>query len=405
MLSVTSQAAQLYQLVVLDDGTNESCAYGVNNFGFSVGYKKVAGVMKPCLWTPARGYLELPRAVQATDPHGIAYAINDKFSVVGTYGATNVSSHRIDVGAVVGWNWDGEMGQFSTKALADGMIGNSRDINSNGDAACTRYGYAWCACIDNMYTDAVQYSCAFSGSACYGINEQGNAVGQRYSYYANANVPIYYRKNSDGSYASTSSDGMFLDIGNSACYDINSNNVAVGSSDQAGFYWEPDKYSLNMFPISTRCYSINNASTIVGSSNGVACMWEKGTNGSYKCTDLNKLATSTIPGIVMRKAFRISDAGQIVGQCVNTNTGVQSAFMLTPAVRAPRCLKKAPNNQLEFNWLVTEGHTYAFRFSEDLKSWVSYPDLYYADTSTDVSVFFSIDDMPKAFIDIVDTTP
>jgi hypothetical protein len=235
MLSVTSQAAQLYQLVVLDDGTNESCAYGVNNFGFSVGYKKVAGVMKPCLWTPARGYLELPRAVQATDPHGIAYAINDKFSVVGTYGATNVSSHRIDVGAVVGWNWDGEMGQFSTKALADGMIGNSRDINSNGDAACTRYGYAWCACIDNMYTDAVQYSCAFSGSACYGINEQGNAVGQRYSYYANANVPIYYRKNSDGSYASTSSDGMFLDIGNSACYDINSNNVAVGSSDQAGF--------------------------------------------------------------------------------------------------------------------------------------------------------------------------
>jgi hypothetical protein len=131
-------------------------------------------------------------------------------------------------------------------------------------------------------------------------------------------------------------------------------------------------------------------------------MW-KNVAGQFVATDLNKfVGTST--GVILEKAFDINDKGQIVGQCLGTN-GVRSAFMLTPSTPAPRLLTLRPDRQLELSWKTKAGHVYAFRFSEDLKSWISHPDLYYAESTTNVPVLFSVDDLQKVFIDVRDLTP
>ncbi len=405
-VSVASLSAQMHELIVLDaDATTESGAYGINSYGYVVGYKKVAGAARPYLWTPSRGYLQLPTPGEVPSQSGIAYAINDYFDIVGTYGTFASDPHHMS-GTTRGsyWVFDWNAGDYVTGTLYT-YGSNARDINKDDKVACATTAISSGSVYDvyDPYNTYQEYELASPYSTCFGINDQGNIAGMHYSSYKGAFVPLFVRRAAGTTPTVISSEYVFPSQQTGAGLKVNTNNEVVGMMNGVGFYWVPEKSQFVTFN-NSQCFGINDLGVIVGTSNNIACMWKKGANGSFIMTDLNSLVTSR-SGIVLEQAFDINEKGQVVGQCMDTNTGIRSAFLLTPAKRAPRCLKQASDNQLEFNWLVEEGHTYAFRFSEDLKTWESYPDLYYADTGTNISVFFPRDEMQKAFIDIMDTTP
>lgn len=399
LISLQFVSGQNYELVILDfDQKTESGAYSVNSSGFTVGYKFIEDNAKPYLWSPSRGYMELGTP-DSTIPNGSAYAINDLFDVVGTFGSVIDKPYRINNGVATTWIFDPNSNDFITSTIGT-RPSQARAINNNGDVAGSEgsgnYGY-----IRDIYT-MNGYNVPMTLSYCYSINEQGNAVGTHYSYYSRTFAPLYVKKETNGTRTLISGDVIFQAYPSSGGFKINNNNQVVGVTAGSSFYWEPENGSFTVFSQGIQFYSINNNGFIVGTSNGLAHIWKKVGN-QFEATDLNKLKGSSNE-FILEKAYDINDKGQIVGQGIGTN-GIRSAFMLTPSTPAPRMLALLPDRQIEFTWQTKADHVYSFRFSEDLKYWFSYPDLYLADSTTNISVFFPTDEFEKIFIDIRDLTP
>lgn len=396
---VFSASAQLYELVILDTGgTNESGAYGVNNLGYSCGYQIVNGTYRPCLWTPYRGYIELSTPVGASSPNGIAYAINDWFDMVGTYGTPGSPAHKISTGTATSWIWDGS--SFSASAFVGSGTG-AHDLNNQGEAACHSTASESSFMYD-IYARTIHYTPYVRVPYTFGISDNGNMAGFGIPFNGYF-VPVYYRKELNGTYTSISDQTLFAQFGTTGSYDINTNNVVVGATPSTGFVWEPETGLLRILPPNTACFSINGAGIVVGTSNGVAHLWRSGTNDTYVGTDLNTLVHN--PSFKLEKAFRINDVGQIVGQGINIDTGIRSAFMLTPATRAPRYMKPHSSTDVELGFKTEIDHVYSFRFSTDLKSWESIPDLFYAEETTNSIIYIPTGDDSTIFIDVLDLTP
>lgn len=388
--------AQTYELVVLDDGTSESGAYGVNNYGFTCGYKVVNGNPVPYLWSPAKGYLQLSQPSGSVSGTGIAYSIDDSFDVVGTYGYFGTLPYHISSGTGAFWTFDPSSG-FLPGKVPDAPV-CARDVNNSGDivgynSGGTDFGYTW-----NVF-DGTSYQAYWGFIMFFSINEAGSVTGCAPGSYPYS--PVFVRKETNGSRTVFSGanigGGIYLP---SAGYKVNTNNQVVGTANSQGFYWEPETGSNTLFGGDTCCYSINNSKLIVGTTNGHACMW-KPTKTGFSVVDLNSLTGNT--NFVLNTAFGVNDKGQIVGQATSVATGVQSAFMLTPSTGVMPTLSKRATNSLVLNWSSIDSHVYAIHTSTDLKTWTTLPDVYLAaGTNAWVTI---IADQPKMFFTVSDQTP
>jgi hypothetical protein len=384
-------SAQTYELVVLDTSTNESGAYGINSFGYVSGYKFVNGIPTPYLWSPNKGFFQLQKLAGAVSDTGIAYAINDYFEIAGTYGSWSggLNVYHLGRGTAVVWIYDGATNLIPYQVAQSPAM--ARDINNNAEVAGQEGDFGF---TRNIYSNT-GYS-APNNSYCFAVNDLGNATGATG---VSSLIPTFVEKQTNGTYTSQTGLDMF-GASVTAGVKINTNNQIVGISPAGGFYWEPKTGSNTFFGGSSFCYGINNAGTIVGSTNGRACMWKKDSGGQFTVTDLNQLTSNT--NIILEKAFCINDRGQIVGQCLNSKTGVRNAFMLTIAKSVPINLSKGTNTLL-LSWMATIDHNYSIHISTDLKTWDPLPDIYWAN-NTNAWVTL-IPDQNKMFFKVFDLTP
>ena len=371
LLTVAVAHAQSYKLIVLDEiGTEESGAYDVNNYGFVVGYNVVGANTVPYIWSANRGYYALSTPAGSISQSGVAYAINDYLEIGGTFGYAGTSPifKVANNGTAAVWTLNSDETDF----LAYNLIADSatcRDINNNGDIAGT-LGYT--SIVKNIFTGDGYFSAplwTFGQS----VNDNGDMTGMvntTGSFYS----ATFAKKQTNGTYTfthgvDTVSYGMKIN---------NSDQIVGGSYYGGGFLWEPLNGKLIFFGSGTACYSINNNNQIVGITNGHAAMWTLvGTN--FVGTDLNRLTGDT--NIVLETAMSINEKGQIVGRCLNLQTGVRKAYLLTPAKETPRKLEYH-NGAVVLSWQTTLGHNYIVQSSLDLVNWSDYSDVLSAYSTT-----------------------
>lgn len=394
--------AQQYELVVLDDTSSSSGAYGINSYGVSTGYKVKDGKLMPYLWLPDGSYLEMPAptGLNPSEIHGIGYSITDDFSICGTFAFTGLTDDGHGSGSAVVWQFDELHGFVATRL--PGNLMSARSMNLNGDiAGITNVSRAL---MYNLWTGS-SFVPNSNDSTVYGVNALGNGTGS-YQVSGATYQPFYLRKGVGGY---TVTNGPSMGGYNCKGMSINTNNQIVGivrhhgpfaSIILNGFYWEPETGANILFPDNSECYSISEGGLIVGALNGHATMWNK-VNGSYVATDLNSLVSNT--NTVLTKAYGVNVHGQIVGQCTDVSTGNTHAYLLTPARSARAQIVQSDNNELTLSWDSTVDHIYRIRFSEDLMSWQTIPGMYWADTTNSYVRFTP--EGAAGFFTIMDLTP
>lgn len=416
--------AQEYELLLLDSSTNESCAYGINSYGWTCGYKFVDGKATPCLWDPSKVNKNLPALPGSVYSEGVAYAINDSFALAGVFSdkSPKFGYYINKLGDGIVWTTNDKL-VFEPNAFTqkESII---RDINNNGDIVGIENingGGGAHGFIRNIFTGRDAYYSYFKH--LFSVNEYGSAVGTwlscspPYALFANTNTFFAYGLGFEKDYAGTGVNSFNEMVG---VGEHNINSGYYGSFE--GFYIDvgdrqPWEQILVEFGRSTACYGINDSSQIVGVTNGHACMWTKNpsnlvsyiknpgwmiiSSNLFSLVDLNRYASNA--NVVLEKAYCINDKGQIAGQCLNRDTGVRSAFMLTPAKGVPVALNR-DTNELVLNWTATAGHLYAFRTSTNLSDWKSSPDIYDPAGNTNGRVTIS-PDQEKMFFRVLDLTP
>jgi probable HAF family extracellular repeat protein len=297
-------------------------AVAINNSGQTAGFSKTVG----------------DAATHATSWNGTT--VIDLGSLGGTYSqATDINNH----GQVVGYSQlTGIVAMYAllfngTTATVLGTLGGqvsaAYGINDVGQVvgySRTALGYDH-ATVWNGTTPTDLGTLGGNHSYGAGINSAGKVVG--YSLLANGAMR-----------ATLWSGGTATNLGTlggtaSQASAINDLDQVVGvastsSGSQHATLWSgtttTDLGTLG--GTSSTAYAINNAGQVVGASatidgNGHATLWS-----GNAVIDLNSFLTAStvLAGWVLKTAYGINENGQIVGFAVNTITGGQEAFVLTP---------------------------------------------------------------------------
>lgn len=259
-------------------GTVSSEAKGVNDSGEVVGVCTDAqGNSHGFYWSAAKGMVELKPL--AGDKHCIAYAINNKGLIAGGSG-------------MGGQNYRLFLRKMTEVRVTTGPRGtDARAINELGQAAGrSKYNTAG---IRNTNGRTAH----LGGGVAFGINNLGQAVGERYDSVGKAHIAIYW-----------AGVGSSFDLGKGVASDINDNGQIVGANKSA-VVWDREG-NVKTLPTLSRnaggtAQSINNAGQIVGTLGGAAVLW----NPDNTVTTL-----SGLPGGSQTNANCISESGLIVGQ-------------------------------------------------------------------------------------------
>lgn len=396
---------QRYELVVLDDGTNETAAYGINSYGYSSGYVSKNGKLVPCLWSPAGGTYELP-VPNGVTWKGNAFSISDDFIVAGTFSFGPTTDTWAGDGHGYIWQFNLVTSEFVPSKITSALGSTARSINNAGLVVGSQ-GYQ--AFVHNTHM-SVKTSLTNDDSCLFAINANGHATGTYYgpSVSGGANYyPIFVRSNADGT--RTTVAGHLFGGYNAKGMALNNSNQIVGVSRQLvpygtivenGLYWEPETGVVASFPNGSRCFGINDAGTIIGDLNGKATYWRK-KNGIFASTDLNSVVNET--RYTMTHAYGINAKGQIVGQCIDKETGVKKAYILTPTTTSHPRLSKTSASEMTLSWESKIDHVYRIKLSTDLKTWETVPGYYWAD-NTNSFVYVGANE-PQLFIVVLDLTP
>lgn len=393
---VMTAEATSYELIVLNQGTNESCVYGLNNKGYSCGYLVTNGMRCPYLWSPDRKEYVLKRYfMDFTVTNGIAYSINDRMEMIGGYGAPSDGVYRQTLGACFGWFFEEASGTSWYYFMPNKNPGTLRSINNSSQVAGSMEEAAYTV---NLRSSS-QYSYFFqfiAKSYCNGINESNNMAGSvsLKGYFSpmfiQAKTNRQYKITVDQAFGANDAFGIKL----------NNSNEVVGVYTGGGFYWDTTTSNHVFFPGAVQCLAINDAGTIVGTSGGRACMWTKSYD-SFVMTDLNTLTSD--PHFVLETAYNINNAGQIVGQGLDTDTGIRRAFLLTPSMGVPASMTLS-GHDLKLSWSPTSSNNYSIHQSEDLKTWTPLPTIYHVDDQTSYSVTLPMS-RSRLFFQVFDLTP
>ena len=366
-LMVMTVSATNYELVVVGDTAGESCAYAVNNYGYTVGFKTVGGKYVPTVWGLNRGEFVLSGQDGTANLNGSAYAINDWFEIAGNFGILDSTPYRISSGPSTVWVFDMNVSDFCPYAITS--YGVSRDISENSVVAGHKSDFGF---TEDIYTGS-GYSSSMSYSICFGVNDSGSACG---TVFGSMIFLIFIERKSDGSYSTISGWNQFGYA--SACgIKINNQNQVVGTSTLGGIYWEPKSGVCTAFGAGTYCFGINDSSTIVGSTNGRACMWQKTgvSQTSFRVTDLNSLTGNT--NYTLISAFDVNRVGQIVGAAVDNVTGLKSAYVLTPVIEVRHSIS-ARNGKVLLSWPSSANKTYIVKSGSKLGTWDADSDVFVA---------------------------
>jgi len=391
--------AETYELTILSP-TNESCAYGLNSYGFAVGYQMLGGYAVPCIWAPEGSPQILPRLpIMYVGCVASAYAINDSFIIVGTSDYWNASDVFHLGNRTAGyWYFDRTQPNFVSKSMNVPGFVAARGVNSQGSVAGWNYsaggGGVYEYFINDTTTDHTENGRA--QSRCFGINDASNACGDYVEWVSGGTAsPCFFQLQADGFHSYTVNTALVGSCGMS----INDQNEIVGYDASQGFYWNPLLAKTVTFGNGTQCYGINDQGVIVGTTNGHACMWTSTTNG-YAVRDLNDLISEG--DIVLERAFGINTNNQIVGQLLNKVTGIRSGFLFSHLREVKVTLSKTANGAM-LRWNARSGHGYTIKHSRDLVKWDKEPGIYMA---VDPWAYVSVPtDEPMMFFQVFDHTP
>lgn len=231
----------------------------------------------------------------------IAFGLNDRGQVVGTF--FTESQH--------GFIWN--PGDFALSRLAPAAAGSQAYAISNsgrvvGDFLVSSSGTLTTPMTWTAATGARQLPS--SASEPYGrvwaVSSTGRMVG-----YAFGSTLYAAQWNDAGTLPQLSQpDAYFLGI--------NDQGEAVGRSGVNP--WISDAQGGTALPFTGTAHDINNRSVVVGERQGTGAFAWTRSNGSV---DLGTLGGSS-------RALAINDAGQVVGESVNTTTNAVHAFIWTP---------------------------------------------------------------------------
>lgn len=296
-----------------------------------------------------------------------AYAINDTGKIVG------VSSDSSGATRTVEWV-NGQIHVLPVPGLSGASI--PRDVNDSGEIAgyyavgSQRQGIYWNAQNNPVFLPDLPGGSV--STTALAINNSGLIVGK-----STATAPTFHTHGVIWLGSSFQTDLGFAGTG-TGCLpaDINDAGVVVGlaafsSTVVHAFRWQAGQFTnLGTWPgagAATDAYAINNAGTIVGKSSNVASVWKNGVvtalpmppgvSAYTPAIDINDagdiIATGpvsfpievgvlwrngqpinlgTLPGGTISRAFRINEAGEIVGEA-NDASGFFRAvkWTVTPA--------------------------------------------------------------------------
>jgi probable HAF family extracellular repeat protein len=246
-----------------------------------------------------------------------------------TWTANSINNVGQAVGGIPGYLW--ENGSFT--ALVDlhnsGIsIGTPYDINDSGQVVGGRFLWQ-----NGTITDLGDLPGEPQFTNAFGINNLGQVVGH-------SGTPV-------GGRAFLWTNGVMTDLGDlpggsdgSIAFDINDKGQVVGLGEAAtgmrAFIWEGgSKTDLGDLPGGedlSRPYAINEAGQVVGFSGAAGgnhgFLWQ-----GVDLYDLNDLVVASDPlkgFVTITEGHGINDLGAIAALGVDSRTGAQHAFLLTP---------------------------------------------------------------------------
>jgi len=330
-----AQALPRYQLTdlgYLTSTRNEVYVRGLNDLGQVVGICEISNVNHPFVWTAQDGMRELAGTVGAS--RGAALDINNAGQIVGTVRVG--SDYRPIHWDIADVNAPVDLGGLYSPADE----GSAWGINASGQivGSCgPSYSHAFFRDTNDTMLDLGQLDGGSrDDSRAYAVNDFGHAVGV--SDLSGNNQHAFYWTQTGGlhdlgAFPNTSTE-------TSVAYDVNNSDLIVGYSNRQGGTYRATWWTSNSVEPTdlgdlpggndnSIAYAVNDAGLIVGrgqvSGSFHAVIWD----GSLLIHDLNGLLDSSGYNWVLKEAWDINAAGQIVAWGEDP-TGEQRAVLLTP---------------------------------------------------------------------------